>query len=356
MGAARRWDPGASAPGPGIPPGPLPLAGRRGGLVLILACLCSRALSTGASGLMASPEFSAAAFFGKKRQVGTGRFRVEPPRSLQGKCPESSGPSESSSLGLVCRSFRMVHAKSWTLKKHFVGHPTNSDFELKTVELPPLKNREVLLEALFFTVDPYMRVVESKNSAFPIGTTVVAPSGWTAHSISDGKDLEKLLAEWPDTLPLSLALGMVGMPSVQGGETVLVNVATGAMGSVVGQIAKLKGFKVVGAAGSDKRVACLEKYGSDVAFNYKTVKSLEETLQKASPEGYDCDFDNVGVEFSNVVIPQIKKFGRLAIAIRGPISTYNRTGPLPPGNELTHMITGVERRDKEEIHRYGVGQ
>lgn len=56
------------------------------------------------------------------------------------------------------------------------------------------------------------RVVESKNSAFPIGTTVVAPSGWTAHSISDGKDLEKLLAEWPDTLPLSLALGMVGMP------------------------------------------------------------------------------------------------------------------------------------------------
>ncbi|XP_073662504.1 prostaglandin reductase 1 isoform X2 [Tursiops truncatus] len=70
----------------------------------------------------------------------------------------------------------MVHAKSWTLKKHFVGHPTNSDFELKTVELPPLKNREVLLEALFFTVDPYMRVVESKNSAFPTGTTVVAPS------------------------------------------------------------------------------------------------------------------------------------------------------------------------------------
>ncbi|XP_068407936.1 prostaglandin reductase 1 isoform X1 [Eschrichtius robustus] len=91
----------------------------------------------------------------------------------------------------------------------------------------------------------------------------------------------------------------------------------------------MEGCKVVGAAGSDKRVTCLEKYGFDVAFNYKTVKSLEETLQKASPEGYDCDFDNVGVEFSNVVIPQIKKFGR--IAIRGPISTYNRTSPLPPG-------------------------
>ncbi|KAJ8792653.1 hypothetical protein J1605_019872 [Eschrichtius robustus] len=156
------------------------------------------------------------------------------------------------------------------------------------------------------------------------------------------------------SLSLTAYSGRLDICGVQGGETVLVNMAAGAVGSVVGQIAKLKGCKVVGAAGSDKRVTCLEKYGFDVAFNYKTVKSLEETLQKASPEGYDCDFDNVGVEFSNVVIPQIKKFGR--IAIRGPISTYNRTSPLPPGNELTHMITGVERRDKEKIHRYGIGQ
>ncbi|XP_030884183.1 prostaglandin reductase 1 isoform X2 [Leptonychotes weddellii] len=168
-------------------------------------------------------------------------------------------------------NFRMVHAKSWTLKKHFEGSPTHSNFELKTVELPSLKNGEVLLEALFLTVDPYMRVaakrlkegdmmmgqqvarvVESKNSAFPAGTVVVAFSGCTTHSISDGKDLEKLPAEWPDTVPVSLALGTVGMTGltasfglldicgVKGGETVMVNAAAGAVGSVVGQIAKLK--------------------------------------------------------------------------------------------------------------------
>lgn len=165
----------------------------------------------------------------------------------------------------------MVRAKNWTLKKHFEGSPTSSNFEMKTVELPPLKNEEILLEALFLTVDPYMRlaakrlkegdtmmgeqvarVVESKNSAFPTGTVVVAPSGWTTHSISDGKQLEKLPAEWPDTLPLSLALGTLGMTGltayfgllnicgVKGGETVLVNAAAGAVGSVVGQIAKIK--------------------------------------------------------------------------------------------------------------------
>lgn len=185
------------------------------------------------------------------------------------------------------------------------------------------------------------RVVESKNSAFPTGTIVVALLGWTSHSISDGNGLRKLPAEWPDKLPLSLALGTVGMPGLtayfglldicglKGGETVLVNAAAGAVGSVVGQIAKLKGCKVVGTAGSDEKVAYLKKLGFDVAFNYKTVKSLEEALRTASPDGYDCYFDNVGGEFSNTVILQMKTFGRIAIC--GAISQYNRTGPCPPG-------------------------
>uniref|UniRef100_G1SMQ0 Prostaglandin reductase 1 n=1 Tax=Oryctolagus cuniculus TaxID=9986 RepID=G1SMQ0_RABIT len=258
------------------------------------------------------------------------------------------------------RSLRMVRAKNWTLKKHFHGHPTDSDFELKTVELPPLNNGEVLLEALFLSVDPYMRlgskrlkegdtmmgqqvarVVESKNPAWPVGTLVLAYSGWASHSISDGQHLEKLLTEWPDTLPLSLALGTVGMPGLtayfglleicgaKSGDTVLVNAAAGAVGAVVGQIAKIKGCKVVGAAGSEEKVDYLKKIGFDFAFNYKTVKSLEETLKKAAPDGYNCYFDNVGGEFSNTVIRQMKKFGRVAIC--GAISMYNSTGQLPPG-------------------------
>lgn len=261
----------------------------------------------------------------------------------------------------------MVHARSWTLKKHFQGSPVQSDFELKTAELPPLKDGEVLLEALFLSVDPYMRVVakrlkegkimmghqvarvvESKNSALPTGTIVVAYSGWTTHSISDGKELEKLPTEWPDTLPLSLALGTFGMPGltayfgildicgVKGGETVLVNAAAGAVGSVVGQIAKLKGCTVVGTAGSDAKIAYLKQIGFDVAFNYKTVDSLEEALKKASPDGYDCYFDNVGGEFSNTVIPQMKAFGRIAIC--GAISVYNCTGQLPPGPNPESII------------------
>lgn len=275
----------------------------------------------------------------------------------------------------------MVHAKSWTLKKHFEGNPTNSNFELKTVELPPLKNGEVLLEALFLTVDPYMRVtakslkegdkmmgqqvarvVESKNSAFPIGTIVLASSGWTTHSISDGKELEKMPAEWPDTLPLSLMLGIVGMTGLtayfglldicgaKSGETVLVNAAAGAVGSVVGQIAKLKGCKVVGTAGSDEKVAYLKKLGFDFAFNYKTIESLEETLKEASPDGYDCYFDNVGGEFSNTVITQMKKFGRVAIC--GAISTYNRTRPLPPGPSPEIIIYQQIRMEGFIVNRW----
>lgn len=274
----------------------------------------------------------------------------------------------------------MVYAKNWTLKKHFEGHPTKSNFELKTVELPPLKNGEVLLEALFLTVDPYMRVmardlkegdtmmgqqvarvVESKNSALPIGTIVLASSGWTTHSISDGKKLEKMPSEWPDTLPLSLRLGTIGMTGLtayfglldicgaKSGETVLVNAAAGAVGSVVGQIAKLKGCKVVGVAGSDEKVAYLKKLGYDVAFNYKT-ESLEESLKKASPDGYDCYFDNVGGEFSNTVIRQMKKFGRIAVC--GAISQYNRTSTLPPGPPPEIIIYKELRMEGFVVHRW----
>ncbi|KAL4006979.1 bromodomain-containing protein 7 [Sarotherodon galilaeus] len=257
----------------------------------------------------------------------------------------------------------MVKAKSWVMTKHFDGFPKKSDFGLKVEELPEPKDGEVLLEAVFLSVDPYMRlfskthikeggvmigeqvakVIQSKNPAFPVGSHVVSNSGWRTHTLSDGTGLTPILPEWPKDVSLSLALGAIGMPGLtavygieevlglQKGETLLVNAAAGAVGSVVGQIAKIKGCKVVGSAGSDAKVAYLKELGFDEAFNYKTVGSLEEALRKASPEGYDCFFENVGGSSSFVALQQMKKFGRIAVC--GSISTYNdsepQTGPYP---------------------------
>nr|XP_046236513.1 prostaglandin reductase 1-like [Scatophagus argus]XP_046236514.1 prostaglandin reductase 1-like [Scatophagus argus] len=257
----------------------------------------------------------------------------------------------------------MVKAKAWILTKHFEGFPKDSNFQLKVEELPEPKDGEVLIEAVFLSVDPYMRpfskirmkegdvmigtqvakVIQSKNPAFPVGSHVVSRCGWRTHTISDGKDLLPVMSEWPKDVSLSLALGTIGMPGLtalygiedvlglQKGETLLVNAAAGAVGSVVGQIAKLKGCKVVGSAGSDAKVAYLKELGFDEAFNYKTVGSLEEELKKASPEGYDCFFENVGGPFFTVALQQMKNFGRIAVC--GGIATYNdetpQKGPYP---------------------------
>uniref|UniRef100_A0A667WAB4 Prostaglandin reductase 1 n=1 Tax=Myripristis murdjan TaxID=586833 RepID=A0A667WAB4_9TELE len=215
----------------------------------------------------------------------------------------------------------MVVAQVWTLKQHFVGFPKPSDFELKDEQLPEPKHGEVLLEAVFLSVDPYMRfvelrcithsslaiseVIQSHNPSFPVGSHVVAMCGWRSHYVCDGTGLTPLLPDWPQDIPLSLALGIIGMPGltalygleevcqIKKGDTLLVNCAAGAVGSAVGQIAKIKGCTVVGSAGTDAKVAYLKELGFDHAFNYKTVSSLDETLRKAAPNGYDCYFDNV---------------------------------------------------------------
>ncbi|XP_076829850.1 prostaglandin reductase 1-like isoform X2 [Brachyhypopomus gauderio] len=258
----------------------------------------------------------------------------------------------------------MVEAKAWVLKKHFKGFPKDSDFELKHEQLhEQLRDGEVLLEAVFLSVDPYMRlysrirmqpgdvmigtqlakVIRSNNPEFPVGIHVVGPCGWRSHTVSDGTGLTRVLNDWPLNLSLSHALGAIGMPgltalygleevlAIQPGETLLVNAAAGAVGSVAGQIAKLKGCKVVGSTGSEAKVAYLKELGFDHAFNYKTVPSLEEALKQASPEGYDAYFDNVGGYFSSIALTQMKRFGRIAVC--GAISTYNdkepQTGPYP---------------------------
>ncbi|RVE60410.1 hypothetical protein OJAV_G00180850 [Oryzias javanicus] len=192
------------------------------------------------------------------------------------------------------------------------------------------------------------KVIQSKNSAFPVGSHVVTSCGWKTHSISDGKELTPVMADWPKDVSLSLALGAIGMPGLTAlygieevlglkeGETLLVNAAAGAVGSVVGQIAKIKGCKVVGSAGSEEKVAFLKELGFDEAFNYKTVTSLEEALRKASPDGYDCFFENVGGHFSTAAMAQMKNFGRIAVC--GSISLYNDVTPQTGPYQYLTMI------------------
>ncbi|XP_068090449.1 prostaglandin reductase 1-like [Hyperolius riggenbachi] len=261
----------------------------------------------------------------------------------------------------------MVLSKSWIMVKHFVGAPKPEDFKIVEKELPPLNDGELLLESVFLSVDPYMRpysgrmmkegdvmigsqvgrVIESKNSEFPVGGYYVAQAGWRTHFISDGKGLVPLPSSWPESLPRSLALGAVGMPGLTAyfgfleicrpkeGDVVLVNSAAGAVGTIVGQIAKIKGCKVVGSAGSDDKIAYLKEIGFDEAFNYKTVSSLEEALKEASPEGYDCYFENVGGKFADAAVPQMKEFGRISVC--GCISAYNESVP-PTGPYLQPFL------------------
>uniref|UniRef100_A0AAY4ERM1 Prostaglandin reductase 1 n=1 Tax=Denticeps clupeoides TaxID=299321 RepID=A0AAY4ERM1_9TELE len=270
----------------------------------------------------------------------------------------------------------------WTLRKHFQGFPKNTDFELKEEKLPEPQNGEVLLEAVFLSVDPYMRpysrvqmkegdvmigqqvarVIQSKNLKFPVGSHVTTHCGWRTHYLSNGSDLVLVLPEWPKNLPLSLALGAIGMPGltalygleevcqIKSGETLLVNAAAGAVGIIVGQIAKLKGCKVVGCAGSEDKVAFLKQLGFDEAFNYKTVRSLEEALKKAAPDGYDCYFENVGGHFSSVVMPQMREFGRIAVC--GSISMYNDTEPQKGPYVHPEMIFKQLRMEGFLVHRW----
>ncbi|KAM5194409.1 prostaglandin reductase 1-like [Mantella aurantiaca] len=276
----------------------------------------------------------------------------------------------------------MVVAKSWTMVKHFDGAPKPTDFKLVEKQLPALKDGEVLLEAVFLSVDPYMRpysrrmmkegdvmigsqvgrITESKNSQFPVGGYYVARAGWTTHFVSDCKGLQALPSNWPESLPKSLALGAVGMPGVTAyfglleicspkkGEVVLVNAAAGAVGSVVGQIAKIKGCKVVGSAGSDEKVAYLKEIGFDEAFNYKAVSSLDQALKTASPVGYDCYFENVGGKFADATLKQMKDFGRIAVC--GAISTYNDAVP-PSGPYIqSYMVIKQLRMEGFIVSRW----
>jgi len=245
-----------------------------------------------------------------------------------------------------------VKCKYYTLKKHFVGLPREEDFEVVEKTLPPIADGEFLVECLYLSVDPYMRpysrnmkegskmigggvgrVKESKNSEYPAGCLVVGPFGWSTHMIPEQALIKSnMFRNIPELEHISYALGALGMTGFtayfgfldicmpKAGETVFVNTAAGATGAVVGQIAKIKGCRVIGCAGSDAKVAFLNEIGFDGAFNYKT-ENLEDKLTTLCPKGIDCFFDNVGGNMYDTVMRHMNRYGRVSLC--GCISMYN---------------------------------
>ena len=262
--------------------------------------------------------------------------------------------------------------RKFTLAARPVGYPKPSDFDLVTEPIPVPKDGEVLVHTNYLSVDPYMRgrmndrasyapnvqigevmvgtvvgeVVASKNLDFQVGDIATGGLGWQEYGVSDGNNLRKVD---PTLAPISTALGILGMPGLtayfglleicnpQAGETVFVSAAAGAVGSLVGQIAKIKGCRGVGSAGSDEKVDyVVDELGFDAAFNYKTTEDYGTQLAELCPDGIDAYFDNVGGAITDAVFPLINVKARISIC--GQISQYNLENPEQGPRFLWHLI------------------
>ena len=250
--------------------------------------------------------------------------------------------------------------KTILLNNRPVGKPTVSNFEFITEDSElKLSEGDVLLEAAYVSVDPYLRgrmsdaksyvppfqlnqpvhsgvvakVIASKNDKFSEGDYVSGMLNWSTQQISNGEGLNKVDGS---KAPLSTYLGVLGMTGLTAylgltqigkpvkGETIVVSGAAGAVGSVVGQIAKLLGLHVIGIAGTDEKIDMLkDKFGFDAGINYNTSKDINADLKKLAPNGVDIYFDNVGGPISDAVFFNINHFARIIIC--GAISVYNET-------------------------------
>jgi NADPH-dependent curcumin reductase len=255
------------------------------------------------------------------------------------------------------------------LRKRPVGMPTTDDFESTTTARPVPGEGDVLRRTVYLSLDPYMRgrmsdapsytkpvnlggvmcghtvsqVIESRHPSFTTGDIVTGYDGWQEYASSSGEDLRKC----DRSIPMSTALGVLGMPGMTAfvglldigqpkpGETVVVSAASGAVGSIVGQLAKNKGCRAVGVAGSaDKCRYVVETLGFDACVNYKT-DDLVPALRAACPNGIDIDFENVGGAVFAAVLRNLNTFARIALC--GMISQYNVTDH-PSGPNLRPLL------------------
>jgi NADPH-dependent curcumin reductase CurA len=273
----------------------------------------------------------------------------------------------------------MTHAREWHLVRRPTGFPTDDDFQLVEVDLPEPRADDVVVRNTWLSVDPYMRgrmddresyvapfelgapmdggavgVVEKVGSDvhdLAVGDTVLHGHGWRERVVLAGGRAQKVDAE---AAPAQSYLGVMGMPGLtayvgllevgrmQPGETVFVSGAAGAVGSLVGQIARLKGARtVIGSAGGPEKCSWLtDDVGFDAAIDYKAVRdkggSLRKALREKAPDGIDVYFDNVGGEHLEAAIGCLRRHGRAAIC--GMISQYNATAPTAGPRNLALLV------------------
>ncbi|MEQ1618602.1 MAG: NADP-dependent oxidoreductase [Terricaulis sp.] len=257
------------------------------------------------------------------------------------------------------------------LKSRPIGLPAAENFELAETTLPAPGQGEVLVRNLWMSVDPYMRgrmydrqsyvppfqlgevlqggaigrVEQTNNPDFKPGDLVESMNGWRDTFVSVGGALQKLPTE---NVPPQAYLGVLGMPGLTAysglarigepktGETVFVSGAAGAVGSIVCQIAKLRGCKVVASAGTDSKLAWLKSVGVDEGVNYKTCGNLLDAVRKAAPQGIDVYFDNVGGEHLEVALEVARPHARFIEC--GMISAYNDTEVKPGPRNIIYVV------------------
>ena len=265
-----------------------------------------------------------------------------------------------------------VQTREWQLAARPHGEPTPDDFRLVELERPDPQDGQVAVQMLVMSVDPYMRgrmragksyaaawevgetmqggavgrVVDSRSPDVAVGALVLANAGWRDVAVLDAAHVQ-VLPDMPD-IPPSYYLGVLGMPGLtawaglfrvaafQPGEDVFVSGAAGAVGSLVGQFARLRGAgRVVGSAGSPEKVAWLRELGFDAAFDYHDGP-VTELLAAAAPEGIDVFFDNVGGDHLEAAIGALRLHGRAAIC--GSISNYNAVSPPPGPRNMSLLV------------------
>jgi len=257
-----------------------------------------------------------------------------------------------------------LHNRRWILQRRPEGLVTLADIELREEPLGSLKSGEVLLRNHYLSIDPAIRdwmsdrvsylpsitlgevvrstslgeVIESRHPAFKVGDLAVGVNGWEDYSISSGDRLmpvhpmpgeaEQHFLSIYGAVGLTAYFGLLEKGRPKPGETVLVSAAAGGVGSLVGQIAKLKGCRTVGIAGSEEKCLWIvDELGFDAAINYHTSANLQESIREACPNGVDVYFDNVGGEVLDATLMTLNKNARIVFC--GAISSYNSQQPVP---------------------------